>query len=857
MDKENKLKEMFEFKTKHHNKVNQEFLTSYKELFYKLKEKQEKGSLSLHEDYLNGNELAQNIYQQKYYLKDLNGEVIEDRPEDVFTRIAASLASVEEKNKQRENAENFYNMLYQGYFMPGGRVIAGAGDLFRLKTLANCFVTVIGDDNIESIYNAAYDCARTYSYGGGIGLDISKLRPKDSVVHNAADKSTGAVSFMELYSLTTGLIGQSGRRGALMITIDVKHPDVMEFIKVKQNSNWATKQVVQQCEWSGKFDKESLQEIEKQVRENTQVRFANISLKVSDEFMKAVEETKEHEEGSILLYKKHDKERIYNKPQDKDTDYSYKLPSKDVENYEIVKEFRNIDELNEYLGKNISEEDLKDTEKRDIYGDYLVEGGEYDYAIHYTGEFMTYYGSKNTHDVRKIINAKDIWEAFVSGNYSTAEPGLIFWDTMSKYSPSNYIGKRISSTNPCGEVPLEDGGACNLGSLNLSRFVKKGYSDEAEIDWESLKDTTKNVVRMLDNVITWNVALNPLEKQRKAAKETRRLGIGVMGIADMLNQMGIGYDEEEGLKMVEKVTNTITNTCYEASAELAGEKGPVPIWDFDKYSRGKFFKEVLSEEVKEKIKENGLRNVALTSIAPTGSISNIVLGYKGEKKNYIGVSGGIEPIFSLFYERRSESFGNKKFKVFHSTVQAYLDEKGLNEKAKDAKNTDDLKDMLPEHFFRTSHFIKPENRVRMQGTCQGYIDHSISSTINLPESIEPETISDVYLRSWKNGLKGVTIYRDGSRYPILSVAKEMSEFQENKDKLFRVKEGGEERIMKGDDVFMVDNTLTTPFHAMKKGYDVEESRDDKGEVEKDDSGGGGGACKVKFENGKLVKGCGD
>ena len=182
--------------------------------------------------------------------------------------------------------------------------MAGAGDLYRLKTLANCFVTKIHRDEIDSIYKAAYECARTYSYGGGIGVDISSLRPKDAVVHNAADSSTGAVSFMELYSLTTGLIGQSGRRGALMLTIDVKHPDIEHFLKVKKVPNWVTNQIVDQCSWSGHFDSQELETIKKQVMENTQVRFANISVKASDEFMKAVEEQKQFSAGEFLIYKK-------------------------------------------------------------------------------------------------------------------------------------------------------------------------------------------------------------------------------------------------------------------------------------------------------------------------------------------------------------------------------------------------------------------------------------------------------------------------------------------------------------------------------------------------------------------------
>lgn len=860
MDSEKIIEGMFDFRTKHHDKINKDFITSYKKLYYELKAKQESGELEVHEDYLAGNELASDIYRKKYYLKDVQGNLLESKPEDVFRRLASYIASVEkDESKQTKFSSKFYNMLYQGRFMPGGRVIAGAGDLFRLKTLANCFVTVIKEDNIESIYNAAYDCARTYSYGGGIGVDITPLRPKDSVVHNAADKSTGAVSFMELYSMTTGLIGQSGRRGALMITLDVKHPDVIDFINVKQKSNWITNQIVDQCTWSGKFNDSQLVEIRKQVRENTQVRFANISLKVSDEFMNAVDETKKYKKGSFLLYKKLTKEQVYEAPQTEDLNYAYKIPSKKLADYEFVKDFENLEELNSYIDTNITEDELNDSHNRDLFGDLLVK----DYAVHRCGDFMTYFGSNNTESTKEIVDVTEIWNAFVSGNYTTAEPGLLFWDSMAGYSPSDYLGKKISSTNPCGEVPLEDGGACNLGSLNLSRFVIDGFSENAKLDWDSMKETIHDIVRFLDNVIEWNISLNALEKQRNAAKETRRLGIGLMGIADMLNQLGIGYDSKEGVALVEKVTQFLTENCYTASANLAKEKSPISIWDYDKYSKGPFFNKRLSEEVKQLIKENGLRNIALTSIAPTGTISNIVLSYQNKKKNYIGVSGGIEPIFALYYTRRSEQMNEGAFyKVFHATIQAYIDKNNLQDQVKTIGDLNELRKILPESFFRTSHFINADSRIKTQAACQKYIDHSISSTVNLPESVEPEAISDIYIKSWKEGLKGITIYRDGSRFPILSVEKEMSEFQEFKEKTVTVMVDGKEVSMKGDAVFKLPNgKLTTPFHAKKQGFEVKigeiETKDDDDDDSDNKPSEGDKACKVEFVNGKLVKGCGD
>ncbi|MBI3036350.1 hypothetical protein HYY73_01140 [Candidatus Woesearchaeota archaeon] len=969
------LLDMFAHKSKLASIIGYDRIEAYKNLLFYIKELQKTGELPLHPgDYLNGNELATSIFQKKYYLKDINNKLIEKRPEDVYSRLAAFMAAVEPTpEKQREWAARFYRALYEGYFVPGGRVIAGGGDLYRLKTLANCFVSLISEDNIEAIYQSAYECARTYSYGGGIGVDISGLRPKGSIVHNAADTSTGSVSFMELFSLTTGLIGQSGRRGALMLTIDIKHPDSPHFINVKKVPNWVTNQIVEQCKWSGKFNEQQLRDVERQVRENTQVRFANISLKVTDEFMQAVEEQNKYGTEKVLVYLKDKSVSGLGIMQGGAVHYSYGIPAKPIEKYRLMKAFDTFEELNSFLtGHNseaITEKDLTDVSKRDMFGDFVVHdrSSEFDLAIKHAGDFMLYYNARETGEIKRLVKARTIWNAFIEGNYKTAEPGLIFWSTMVKYSPSNYVGRPIASTNPCvagdtkietdngimtikeiaenygnggvnvavdarmlpgnglvlegkillpiaaaiktgekdtlkittqkgfelvctkdhkvmttggwaearnltagnkiltnregrstydnissinanglkevydlqepithsfiangivvhncGEVPLEDGGACNLASVNLSRFVVNGYTDNAGIDWEGIKDTTALSVRFLDNVVTWNELLNPLEKQRKAAYETRRLGLGVMGIADMLNQLGTGYDSEKGIKILEEAAKLFANTAYDASAELAEEKTPSPIFEYEAYSRGRFFQEILTDETKETIRKKGLRNVAILSIAPTGTISNIVLGYRLGDRNFIGVSGGIEPVFALYYTRRSEGLSsggsNMFFKIFHSTVDGYIQQHNLAEEAQKCKDAEELKRILPAHFFRTAHFIDPSKRVVVQGLWQKYIDHSISSTVNLPEDIDPETISNIYLDAWKHGLKGITIYREGSRFPILSTETHESEFQDSKEQIHDVEIDGEQKLLHGDDVIGLPNgRLTTAYHALRNG----------------------------------------
>jgi ribonucleoside-diphosphate reductase alpha chain len=828
------FKNMFKYRGKFTKMVGEEKIRNYQNLYEHLQAEIEAGNLPEHKDYLNHNELAESIYKKKYFLKDYEGKPIEHRPEDVFMRISSFIAAQEtSKIKQTQWAEHFYRDLYNGYWIAGGRVLAGAGDLYRLKTLANCFVTGIKYDNIESIYQTAAECARTYSYGGGIGVDITPLRPRDSIVHNAADSSTGAVSFMDLFSMTTGLIGQSGRRGALMLTIDIKHPDIMHFIKVKKTPNWVTNQIVEQCRWSNKFTEEQLTELKKQVMENTQIRFANISIKTSDEFMQAVKEETEYKRDTILVYRKRHKLRLTEALQDDGYYYSLGIPSKDINDYDLLETFSDTEKLNAYLddhfGRTIREEDLDDRQKRDVYGDYLLDIGkdEWELAIKYAGDFLLYYASGPSGEIRNLVKARDIWNLFVESNYHSAEPGLIFWSQMSKYSPSNYVGRPIISTNPCAEVPLEDGGACNLGSINLSRFVRNSFSDKARIDWEQLKISTGNCVRFLDNVVTWNETLNPLEKQRDAANETRRLGLGIMGIADMFFQLGINYDSELGVETMEEVMSFINDTAYRTSSELAKEKGQTDIFDYENYSRCPFFEEALSEETKDHVKQYGLRNIAITSIAPTGSISNIIKSFEIGKENYIGVSGGIEPLFALFYTRRAESFDNQFFQVFHSTVQAFLDLNNLNNEIKDVKKEFDLEDVLPNYFFKTAHTIPYAKRIMIQSTCQKYIDHSISSTINLPEDIEPEVISSIYLDAWSKGLKGITIYRDGSRFPILSVEGEKTDFQEFKDKRFEMEIGTDEVVeFTGDEIMVLeDGTLSTPFHYFKKTMGVKDANE--------------------------------
>jgi len=570
-------------------------------------------------DFFEGDELRARVFIEKYALKNLEMEIMERTPDRMWERVARAISSVETKRKQKEWFEKFYEILEDFRFVPGGRILATAGDPYRRKTPFNCYVSAIRDDSIEAIFDALYESARTYSWGGGWGTDISILRPRGAVVHNAASRSTGAVSFMNLFSEVTGTIGQDGRRGALMLMIRVDHPDAPEFVTIKNDP------------------------------ERRNVRYANISLKITDEFMRAVE----NDEEFTLSFE------------------------------------------NDVVGR-----------------------------------------------VERKIRARDLWDKIVNNAWASAEPGVLFWDRIKRESPSEYFAPLIA-TNPCGEIPLEDGGACCLGSVNLTKFVKNPFTDSASVDWDSLETVIRRAVRFLDNVVEYSLDRQPLEIQRKAAKRGRRIGLGVMGLADMLVMLKIKYDSPEALDFLDSFFDRFKNIAYQESAQIAEEKGTFEAFDIEKHMENPFVNR-LWPETKEMIREKGLRNVTVLSIAPTGSISTMS-----------GVTGGIEPIFAFSYIRRSESLSQKEFKVYHPLVRKYMEISGV----KDEKE-------LPDYFV-TAHQIDPYYRVKLQGIVQNHIDNAISSTINLPQDTPPQVISDIYFEAWRAGCKGITVYRDGSREGIL------------------------------------------------------------------------------------------
>ncbi|HEU5299705.1 MAG TPA: adenosylcobalamin-dependent ribonucleoside-diphosphate reductase, partial [bacterium] len=567
--------------------------------------------------YFGGDELRARVFYDKYALRTPEGTVVEASPPQMWRRIARELASVERTPELRaEWEEKFYWLLDDFRLIPGGRIMHGAGNPKRV-TLLNCYVLPVHDDSIESIFDWMKQAARTYSLGGGVGTDISILRPRGAAVNNAARSSTGSVSFMELFSLTTGTIGQSGRRGALMITIADSHPDVLDFVKVKRNLD--------------------------------RVRYANISVRVSDAFMRAVE-----------------------------TD----------------------------------------------------------------GEFTLGFQNERA-DVRRTIRARDLWTELIRGARDYAEPGLIFWDNIKRWSTSEYNGMEVITTNPCSEIPLEPYGNCCLSNVNLACFVNDAFASTARVDWEGLEPALRYTTRFLDNVLDYNADKHPLPEQRAASLRSRRIGVGFTGLGDMLIKLGLKYDTDEAVTFVDKLFDRIKHIVYDESVNLAQEKGVFPAYDGEAHQRSPFV-QALAPQLVERIRQHGLRNVALLTVPPVGSGAALA-----------GVTSGIEPIFDLAYVRRSESLSQETFKVYHPLVREYM-----------RKFEVEKENELPPYFV-TAHQIKADIRVKMQAAIQKHVDHSISSTVNLPKDAPAEEVERIYLLAWKMGCKGITVYREGSREGIL------------------------------------------------------------------------------------------
>jgi len=604
-------------------------------------------------DYFNGDELATNVFMTKYCLRDKKGTFMEKSPDDMHRRIAREFARIEDKFECGKNAqltqEEIYSYLKDfKYIVPQGSPMMGIGNNHVNVSLSNCVVVESPADNISSIVDTGRDLANLFKRRCGVGLDISNLRPEGAPVKNSARTTTGAWSFADFYSYICRMIGQNGRRGALMISMDVRHPDILQFVKMKQDLS--------------------------------KVTGANVSVKISDNFMKAVR----------------DKEL-----------FTLQFP---------------------------------------------VEGKP---------EF--------THD----IDAADLWNEIIESATTTAEPGLLMWDNIINNLPAHeYDGFKTICTNPCGEIPLSAYDSCRLISLNLKHLVEEAFTPGAKFDFNKLKEITAMGMRLSDDLV--ELELEKLDRIRSAADSTdekqlweklwgaayngRRTGLGTHGLADAIARLNLAYDSPEAIVVIDKIYATIRNTAYEESVYLAQERGAFPAFSWAQEKENSYIKR-LPKNLSEKIETFGRRNISILTNAPTGSVSIMSQ-----------TSSGLEPVFRNLYIRRRklshneqhleadfiDDLGDKwvEYEVLHHNVQEWLDLQV------------DKSSEIPA-FFVESNNIDGMSRIAVQAAIQQHIDHSISSTINLPKGTSPDVVGALYTEGWERGLKGLTVYVEGSRSGVL------------------------------------------------------------------------------------------
>jgi len=579
------------------------------------------------------------VFDDRYAMKDEQGRQIEFWPEQMWRRVAKAIANIEETEEKRQLWEKqFYRVLEGFKFIPGGRILSGAGTGYEV-TYYNCYVVPSPKDSRWGIMESVASTCEIYARGGGVGVNLSSLRPEGARVAKVNGTSSGPMNWAELYSIVSHDIANQGgsRRGALMLMIDDWHPDVWSADPQKQKNKFIT------------------------VKNNPgRLIGANLSVCVSDEFMEAV---------------KNDGLWTTKFPDTSDPDYD-ELWDGDIKKWEAA-------------GKPVK-----------IY---------------------------------ETFRARDMLKAMAESYWSSAEPGVVFMDRYNEWSNTWYFEK-IRCVNPCGEQGLPAWGVCNLGSMNLSAYVK-GELGNGSFDFEGLAQDVKIAVRFLDNVIDANNYFN--SENIKAQKNVRRQGLGTTGLAHALVKLGVKYGSEESLKVIEEIYKTIRDAAYEASIELAAEKGPFPDFDKEKYLQGRFIQQ-LPDNLRKKIKEYGIRNGVLLTQAPTGSTSELA-----------NTTSGIEPMIALQWERKD--------RLGERIIRDPLYEKWLADHPGEDK---------PDYFI-TSHELTPQEHLKVQAVVQKYTDSSISKTINAPESISVDEIADLVVLAYDLGLKGFTFYRDGSRDHVL------------------------------------------------------------------------------------------
>ena len=572
--------------------------------------------------------VAEQIWDTKYRYRD--GDTIHDQTiEDTWRRVANAVAGVEE-HYQENWAELFYRTLEGFRFLPGGRILAGAGTRHDV-TLFNCFVMGLIDDSMDGIFDALKEGALTMQQGGGVGYDFSTLRPQGARAKRVGGIASGPVSFMQIWDSTCGtLLSTGARRGAMMATLRCDHPDIEAFIDAKRDPNT--------------------------------LRHFNLSVLISDDFMQAL---------------KHD------------ADWPLVFP---------------MQHLDEAIGN----------------GQMVVR--------------RVWSGSSEEQDCRvlKVVKARDLWQKIMQANYNYAEPGVLFIDRINQQNNLAYR-EQISATNPCGEIPLPPYGACNLGSINLTQFVQQPFSPGVQLDMQAISKTVEVAVRMLDNVI--DLSRYPLEAQRRQALATRRIGLGITGLADTLIMLGLRYSEPDSYERAGEIMQTICHAAYRCSISLANEKGTFPLFDKEAYCRQPFIQS-LPEDIQQGIAAFGIRNSHLMAIAPTGTISLLANN----------ISSGLEPVYHFDYQR--------KILQMDGSYQTY----SLSDYAFRAWQQVHGDQPLP-HYFVESNRLLPQVHLEMQAAIQPYVDNAISKTINVPEYFSFNDFQTLYQQAYDMGLKGCTTFR--------------------------------------------------------------------------------------------------
>lgn len=627
-------------------------------------------------NYFNGEELPARVFADKYAMKNSKGEFLELTPDDMHKRMAIQFAKVEMKfHSSVTEGHSEYGVLRTGlyseaiyelfkdfkYVIPQGSVMALLGNNQTYGSLSNCIVIPELFDSYGGICYSDQQLALLMKRRCGVGMDISNLRPAKAPTTNAGGSSSGAVSFMERFSNTTREVAQNGRRGALMITIDIAHPDVEQFVTIKQDLS--------------------------------KVTGANISLRLSDEFMEAVKN---------------------------DTEYTHRWP---------------------------------------------IDSNEPKYT--------------------KTVKARDLWSVIIKAAHTSAEPGLIFWDRQHKYSTSSiYPGFKNTSTNPCSEIAMQGGDSCRLIAINLFGFVNNPFTKEANFDFDKFYQITYESQRLMDDLVELelqaiekilgkiesdsepdnikSVELETWQLLYNAGKKGRRTGLGFTALADVLAALGMKYDSQEAIEMIEAIMRFKLKAEFDSSIDMAIERGSFEGFDPIIENESEFVQMIQKEfpNLYDRMMKYGRRNISISTVAPTGSLSILAQS-----------SSGLEPVFMTSYKRRKkvnasnldvkvdfvDDLGDKwqEFPVYHPKLKMWMDITG---------EVDELKSP---YQGSTAPEIDWIQRVQIQSIIQKYITHSISSTINLPNDVSIEKVGDIYMKSWEMGLKGITVYRDGSRSGVL------------------------------------------------------------------------------------------